>query len=40
MFDFNREYVRAGPLRQQMEDMKRIVEEKEAELATKKAHLA
>lgn len=40
MFDFNREYVRAGPLRQQMEDMRKIVEEKEAELKEKKAHLA
>lgn len=39
MYSFNIEYVRAGPLRQQMEDMKKIVAEKEAELKIKKDSL-
>ena len=39
MYSFNIEYVRAGPLRQQMEDMRKIVAEKEAELKIKKESL-
>lgn len=39
MYSFNIEYVRAGPLRKQMEDMKQIVADKEAELKIKKEML-
>jgi hypothetical protein len=39
MYSFNIEYVRAGPLRKQMEDMKQIVADKEAELKIKKDSL-